>query len=259
MLRTFTELMRSPLHAIDGEIGSVDDLYFDDELWVLRYLVVDTRRWLPGRKVLISPLSLLSFDADNGRVDVRLTRDAVRSSPDIDTDKPVSRQHEQALLDYYGYQYYWSGPLLWGPLAYPGTPPPIPPIDAPELRKRVESEAHGDPHLRSAAAVIGHRILTRDGELGRLEDVLFDEYDWTLPAFAIDARSSQAGGHRIVSTAVVDAIDWTSRVITLSNSQADVAASPEFSPETLRLSIEELNLRRGHASTHTGHGIGQIR
>lgn len=257
MLRTFTEVKGSTLHASDGEIGSVVDLYFDDESWVLRYLVVDTRRWLPGRKVLISPLSLLSVDAGSGRVDVQLTRDAVKSSPDIDTDKPVSRQHEQALLDYYGYAYYWSGPLLWGEFSYPGAPPPIPPVDAPELRKRLESDERGDPHLRNAVAIIGNRIVAHDGELGRLEELLFDERDWTLPAFVVDARNSVPGGHRIVSTELVDAIDWASQVVTLTCSQTDIKASPEFSPETLHLWAGESGLRR--ADPPGRHGIGQIR
>ena len=44
----------------------------------------------------------------------------MEDSPSIDTDKPVSRQHEAYYHSYYGYPYYWSGPYLWGPMYYPG-------------------------------------------------------------------------------------------------------------------------------------------
>src|SRR5687767_2340606 len=55
MLRNIKDLRGYVIRAIDGTIGKVDDFYFDDEDWGIRYLVVDTGSWLSGRKVLISP------------------------------------------------------------------------------------------------------------------------------------------------------------------------------------------------------------
>jgi hypothetical protein len=69
--------------------------------------------------VLISPFALGEVDSSEKRLNVTLTRKQVEKSPDIDTDKPVSRQHEVTHFDYYGYPYYWSGPYLWGPTTYP--------------------------------------------------------------------------------------------------------------------------------------------
>ena len=93
--------------AMDGDIGSIRDLYFDDITWTIRYLVVDTGNWLPGRQVLISPLSVRG-ERLAGKVAVNLSREQVENSPPIDADKPVDRQQEEALARYYNQQYYWK-------------------------------------------------------------------------------------------------------------------------------------------------------
>src|SRR4051794_20085897 len=153
MIHSVGDLQRFTIGATDGDIGQINDVYFDDERWVIRYLVVDTGKWLPGRKVLVSPFAVQMIEWARGRVDVRLTRQQVEGSPDVDTTKPVSRQNEEAYLRYYGYPYYWGGPDLWGVAAYPIMPPPI----APELHRagastatiEEEPSAHEDAHLRS--------------------------------------------------------------------------------------------------------------
>src|SRR4030095_6096546 len=121
MLINAQNLKGAAIIARDGAIGEVDDLYFDDENWTVRYLVVDTGAWLFRRKVLISPIAIERADEGTNQVFVNLTREQVKDSPDIDTQKPVSRQHETAFKDYYGYPYYWGGPYLWGDAAFPAT------------------------------------------------------------------------------------------------------------------------------------------
>ena len=119
MFTNATQLKGFVIRATDGELGTVDQLYFDDETWAIRYLTVDTGGWLGGRHVLISPMSVVHTDWPAKRLDVALTKKQVENSPDIDTHQPVSRQHEAAYLGYYGYPYYWGGPYLWGPAFYP--------------------------------------------------------------------------------------------------------------------------------------------
>ncbi len=82
--------------------------FFDDTNWAIRYLVVDTGRWLPGRKVLIAPTALGRPDWQGRVFPLNLTKDQVRSSPDIDTDRPVSRQREAELRKYYDWAPYWG-------------------------------------------------------------------------------------------------------------------------------------------------------
>ena len=73
---------------------------YDDETWTVRYLIVKTGAWLSGRKVLISPAALLLHSWESGVFPVNLTKEQVRHSPYIDTDKPVSRQQEAELATY---------------------------------------------------------------------------------------------------------------------------------------------------------------
>ena len=120
MLRNTKDIENCVIGATDGIIGHVKDLYFDDEAWVIRYLVVDTGPWLSSRKVLISPIAISSPNWTEEILPVSITKEQVKNSPDIDTDKPVSRQHENAYMGYYGYPYYWDGAGLWGGGAYPG-------------------------------------------------------------------------------------------------------------------------------------------
>src|SRR5918996_4068109 len=147
MLYNTAVLMGHTLHATDGEIGSVEDFYFDDKGWIIRYLVADTGRWLQGRKVLISPLSLDAVDPDSKKLDVKLTKNQVENSPDIDTHKPISRQNEIHFYNYYSYPYYWSGPSAWGPIALPSQLPEISPqMREPEQREAPGSERDAQDH-----------------------------------------------------------------------------------------------------------------
>ena len=121
MQNSTKDLKGNAIVATDGDIGKVDDFYFDDKSWTIRYLVADTGNWLLGRKVLLSPIAVGKADFSSGRINVKLTKKQVEESPSIDSDKPVSRQHEAYYHDYYGYPYYWSGPYLWGPCTIRGS------------------------------------------------------------------------------------------------------------------------------------------
>ena len=119
MLRNFKDLEGYAVGATDGTIGHVEDFFFDDRAWVVRYLVVDTGTWLSSRKVLLSPIAIGRADWTEKVLHVLLTREQVKNSPDIDAAKPVSRQHEVEHFGYYGYPYYWGGAGYWGGGMYP--------------------------------------------------------------------------------------------------------------------------------------------
>ena len=91
MLRRARELTGYRLLASDGEIGTCTDFLFDDRDWVVRYMVADTRKWLPGRKVLISPASLGEPDWNSQTFPIGLSRQQIKDSPALDEHEPVSR------------------------------------------------------------------------------------------------------------------------------------------------------------------------
>jgi hypothetical protein len=96
------------IQATDGTIGHVDQILFDDQHWTIGYLVVDTGDWLSGRRVLISPIAMGETDWPDHRLHVKLTRQQVENSPEIDADRPVSRQQEMGYFQYYGRPGYWA-------------------------------------------------------------------------------------------------------------------------------------------------------
>ena len=97
MFHSLRRFIGMRIEASDGEIGKITDIYFDDRSWAVRYLVIETGSWFAERKVLISPISVSRIDWDNHTIAIDLTRRRVEASPSIDTDEPVSRQHEVAL------------------------------------------------------------------------------------------------------------------------------------------------------------------
>jgi hypothetical protein len=92
MLFNTSALLGDEIEARDGPVGSLDDLLFDDREWVVRWAVVDTGRWLPGRKVLLPPAVLGEPDEHGGRFSIDLARELIEKSPDASLDLPVSRQ-----------------------------------------------------------------------------------------------------------------------------------------------------------------------
>jgi hypothetical protein len=118
MLRNASKINGYAIVASDGHLGTVSDFLFDDVSWLIRWLVVDTGNWLSGRKVLLPAFALGHLDAERREFSVRLTRQQVKDSPDIDTKRPVSRQMEANVYDYYGWSPYWSTGLYMGGYGY---------------------------------------------------------------------------------------------------------------------------------------------
>src|SRR5450759_12975 len=142
MLNKAKTLKGYTLSSLDGEIGKVKEFYFDDRHWTVRYLVADTGNWLMGRQVLISPYALGAVNKTEQQIAIDLTKKQIEDSPSLDSDKPVSRQFEQAYHAYYGWPIYWGGPLMWGVYPYIAR--------AREERKElVPGEKAWDAHLRS--------------------------------------------------------------------------------------------------------------
>ena len=234
MLRSIEELRGYTIGAIDGDIGSVDDFYFDDERWAVRYLVADTGGWLGGRKVLITPPALREPDWQGGRLWVELTKDQIENGPDIDTDKPVSRQHEAEYYGYYGYPYYWGGGGLWGASPYPYpimSSAAASPGAAADRREGVATQETGDTHLRSVRAITGYDIRAHDGEIGRVADFILDDRDWAIRWMVVTTGNWLTGGRKVlVSPGWVSAVSWEQRQVAVDLDRATIERSPVYDP-----------------------------
>jgi hypothetical protein len=101
-LRSTREVTGYRVQATDGEIGHVSDFIVDTEAWSVRFMIVDTRNWLPGRKVLIAPQWAEELDWSEFRAVVAMDRETIENSPPYDPSEPVNREYETQLYDHYG-------------------------------------------------------------------------------------------------------------------------------------------------------------
>jgi sporulation protein YlmC with PRC-barrel domain len=233
MLRRVDSLRGFSIGAKDGEIGKVVEFFFDDEKWTIRYLVADTGGWLGGRKVLISPMFFGSVNWDKHTFNVNLIREQVENSPSIDTDKPVSRQHESSYYDYYNFPYYWIGAGLWEPVTSPPGTATATAAAAPEaaaLRQQSDSE---NIHLRSTKDIAGSYIETNDGDLGHVQDFIIDDENWTIRYLLIDTSNWWPGKKVLISPEWVnDMVEADSRVY-VDLSQEQIKTSPAYDEATV--------------------------
>lgn len=235
MLHSARKLEEMKVAAIDGEVGSIKDVYFDDEKWTIRHLEVDTGGWLTGRKVLLSPMAVREADWSGGVVFVNLSRERIQNSPGINTHKPVSRQHEADLYKHYGYPYYWSGPYLWGYAVLPTLLERVPMEDPgrQELREQMEEQSK-DFHLRSCEEVAGYHIHARDDTLGHVEDFLLDDEDWSIRLLVVDTRNWWPGRHVLIPPQHVERVNWERMEVFVDITREEVENSPEYDAATLQ-------------------------
>jgi uncharacterized protein YrrD len=229
--------------AVDGDIGRVKDFYFDDDSWVIRYLVVQTGQWLSHRRVLISPIAIEQPNWSEQSFPAAITQEQVRNSPSIDTDKPVSRQHEKEYLGYYDYPHYWVGGSLWGwgvnPNRMPGSGENERTATA-SIRGRTEdvgmdadANSRGlpyDPHLRSGNEITSYEVHAQDGDIGQVRGILVDETSWAIRYLIVNTSSWWLGHQVLIAPEWIASVSWGDRKVSVSLSRNAVKSSPPYAP-----------------------------
>jgi len=247
-LRNLKNLSGFALAARDGEIGKLKEVYFDDQVWFVRYLVVHMGGRFLGREVLITPQVIESVDEDARLIVVKLTREQVENSPPVSTELPVSRHYEAEYHRYYGLEPYWA----MGPIGAPAAPRPIP---LPAVPPR-EAE---HPHLRSSDEVCGYHIAARDGDIGKVDDFVIDESDWSIAYVAIDTRRWLPGRTVLISPAWVKAVDWPGRSITVDLDRDAIKSAPEYDPSKVVTAEYEAELFAHYGKSLTPRRAGEQR
>jgi uncharacterized protein YrrD len=229
------------LHSLDGEIGRVKEFYFDDRHWVIRYLVADTGNWLTGRQVLISPYAMASMNKEKQYIAVDLTKKQIEDSPSLNSDKPVSRQFEEAYYEYYGWPMYWNGLDMWGPYPYIMRERMR---DHQKLTESTQGKKTWDPNLRSTRDVSGHTIQASDGEIGHVDDFIIDDETWAIRYLIIDTRNWWPGKKVLVSPRWIDSISWSESKVFVNLLRETIRQSPQYSDESLLTRDYETELHR---------------
>jgi hypothetical protein len=226
------------LDSINGTIGSVNEFYFDDQYWAIRYLVANTAGWLSGRQVLLSPYSVSAVDELEKTVSLTLTKKQIEDSPSIDQHEPVSRQFEGSYYDYYGYPPYYAGSLMWG--------------NSPYLERKEEkwsawdkTSASWDRHLRSTREVKGYHIIASDGEIGHVEDFLVDEDTWAIRYLLIATTNFWPGKKILLSPQWIAKVSWETQEVVVDLSREAITNSPAY--------IDEAPITRDYETDLYGH------
>jgi len=213
MLQSAKDLRGYAIQATDGEIGKVYDFYFDDESWTIRYLVVETGSWFSGKQVLISPVVLGRPEPEEEIFPVSLTREQVENSPDVDTESPISRQHEMELHVYYGWPMYWGG---GGPFI------------SPEETAEAGAVGEKESRIRSIREVVGYHIQAIDGAIGHVHDFLIDDEKWEIRYMVADTRNWWPGKEVLVSPQWIASVNWEEAKVHVDLTKESIRNSPEY-------------------------------
>ena len=225
MLRSMKDMKGYILGAQDGEIGRCHDFLFDDEHWATRYIVADTRRWLPGRKVLISPIAIGDADGKRRLLSVGLTKEQIKDSPPLDAEAPVSRQFEITFNKYYDWAHYWGGPSVWGAHLQPRL------LGRPQAERQTPDLDDEDPHLRSAREVTGYDIQATDTNIGHVEDFIVDSDSWIIRFMVVDTGNWIPGSKKVlIAPSWIDAVDWKRSDVQVDLESQKIKQSPEYNP-----------------------------
>ena len=106
-LRSTKDVTGRTIQARDGEIGHVSDFVVDDEVWAIRYVIVDTRNWWPGKKVLISTQWIERISWEESKVFINLTRQQIKQAPEYTENALITRDYEEELHRHYQREKYW--------------------------------------------------------------------------------------------------------------------------------------------------------
>jgi hypothetical protein len=250
MLKSLEKLHGSTVSAADGEVGTVARLLVDVHQWVVRYIVVNTGNWLAGHEVLISPWSIAPGTKASEDLTLSLTRDQVQNSPPYDATQALTREHEHALLGYYGYPLYWAGPMLWGPVpaAAAGAPPDI-------LSARAEGVdptggtatalADGDVSgLADSQEIFGTHLHARDGDIGHVDDFLAEADTWRIRYLVVDTNNWWIGKHVLIAPDWIEKFDWPDHKLHVIVDRESIQAAPEYDGSEALTRDDEVALYR---------------
>jgi sporulation protein YlmC with PRC-barrel domain len=238
MLRSLKSLIGYRIRATDGEIGHVDDFYFDDRRWSARYVVVEIGPWMHRRLILLSPNSSLEDDAMERALALPLTRRQVEDSPGIDTDPPVSLQEEKIYHEYPWRPYVGAGGIF-------SMDPFMPEWYFQALNDLAATplgavgQANGDRHLQSGREAFGYHVEAVDGPIGHVEDLVLDDAKWQIRHLVVHTHEWIPGAKVLVSTRYVDELSWPASKVYLNVPRSTIEHLRRFDPSAAASSERE--------------------
>jgi hypothetical protein len=239
MLRSLKEITGYTLQETDDVIGTCTDFLFDDQLWVIRYMVADTGNWLKQHKVLITPSSVGEPSWQTERIAVKLTREQIEACPPLDKHAPISREYEITYHEHFDIPFYWMGadfregiPNADGVVE---TIEDLPDLDEEETEPQESVDDNVDKEieqgqLRSAVEVMDYSVKAKDGDAGRVEDIIVDDETWVIRYLAIDTGHIIPDKKVLINTEWVDDVNWEDQYLHIDLSHESIRQCPGYDP-----------------------------
>jgi hypothetical protein len=235
MMHLAHKITGATVKGTDGEIGTLEDFYFEEDRWTVRYLLVDTGKWFSGKRVLISPMSVRDGWGKTG-IRLGLTKDQVWNSPEIKDDEPLSATNESQLIAYYGYPDYWGAASIWGAFDSPAALVEAPPAETKPATRTIDPEAR---QLRSIKKSTGYHLHARNGEIGHVDDFLIGEESWRIRYLLVDTSNWIGGRSVIVSPETVERIDKDKELLNIAVDREAIQQAPELDSIQSALDLTE--------------------
>ncbi len=224
MYRNLNELRKSPVHSLDRRVGFLEQVFFDDLTWTVRYVVVHLDRGPDGtrRRVQLHPSAVDLVDDSTGEIVLGISSAQVQSSPDADMDMPVSRQKQIEFERLRGWYPLWTGSL---PHGYGYVPLSL--VEA-VMEEKNRLRHQGDAHLRSSSEVIGYRLLAPEGPVGRVSDFIIDDASWLVSFVEVrTARWPRKKDILLYPVSITD-VSWEKRSVTTTIAARAIREAPAF-------------------------------
>jgi len=220
MLHLANKVFGATVRGVDGPLGTLEDFLFDEDGWVVRYLIVDTG----ARRLLLSPMAVPG-SWDRSEIVVNLTTAQVESSPDVDA-ATLDRARETAMLEHYRHPRYWGDTNIWGTFPTPNALSDAAGAATPAASGRVATEQA--LRLHAVSARIGAHIQAADGEIGHIDDFLVDELTWCVRYLLVDTSNWIGGKSVLVRTKMVRGFDPTDGTLRVDAARDVIEHSPSF-------------------------------
>ena len=224
MFNLFSDLRGLSLRTREGTEGSVDDIYFDDRDWTVRYVVADVGGFLFGHKALLGTDVIGRPDLERGEWPVDADKEDIENAPRPEANPPVSEQESRRL--YWGDEPY--PPLILGPSGAAYTPFMAEYQLGQMHRDAAGERKRGDPHLRSMEAVRSYSILA-EGEtrIGSVKDFLVNPLDWHLRYIVADTGDWLPGRKVVLPVESIKTMRWETGEMHMDLTRHQIESSPE--------------------------------
>ena len=231
MKLSLKEILGYNIETYDQVTGEIKDFLFDDEYWIIRYVDAGLGINLPDRRVLVPQTFLKETDWDTQNFKVTLSREGLATCPALDKFQPISRLYEEELNKHYRIANYWArnynSPNNEVDKMTHFNLPDQKFNAAPKLIK----ENQMDTNLRSFNEILGYDILTPDGNLGCVEDLLIDSDNWEIISIILDTSKNQPWSKKvIIASTWIEEISYMDRQIKISLAIKEVENAPEYDP-----------------------------